>query len=366
MNQQAGDGWNERLKVAQRLIYGDDVPALDETVLGGHASSRCYVRYRELDLNPRFAPARFIVMVLPVDSLAADEGSSEGEPPAELPFLNVQRYLSRCGLPVPDVYGVDMTAGVVALEDLGDTTFERHIAALDQDGQRAAYRRAVDLLVELQQGCADRSTADAAACIAFQRGFDRALLRWELDHFAEWALSLGSPNALSAAERALLTRAFDPLVEELLDMPQVFVHRDYQSRNLMVDGQAQLHLIDFQDALLGPQTYDLAALLCDSYVALDEATQAELLAYYAAKVGRPLAETARAFWAVAAHRKLKDTGRFFFIDRVRGNPSFLAHVPQSLRYVDRALAQLSMHELRQLIGQRFPGYPDAVPVPPAV
>jgi hypothetical protein len=147
-------------------------------------------------------------------------------------------------------------------------------------------------------------------------------------------------------------------------MPYGFVHRDYQSKNLMVGPHDKLTLIDFQDALRGPRVYDLVALLCDSYVSLDLELQESMIERYAALRRIEPAQLRREFWLVTLHRKLKDAGRFIFIDRVRKNPNFLQWYPQSLVYVGRATVQTPGFEgLARLLGQIVPGFPDAVSKP---
>lgn len=136
------------------------------------------------------------------------------------------------------------------------------------------------------------------------------------------------------------TRAISNHIRSL---PYGFTHRDFQSRNIIVrDGK--LFLIDFQDALMGPSCYDLVALLRDSYVKLSDDDLNELLRYYADKKGRPLSELKDEFNLITVQRKLKDAGRFVFIDRVKKNPNFLQYIPTSLGYVKNALAQLPKHK----------------------
>ena len=127
--------------------------------------------------------------------------------------------------------------------------------------------------------------------------------------------------------------------------------------------------IDFQDALQGPVPYDLVALLCDSYVALDAELQEAMIARYAAARGLDLAPFRALFWRQALQRKLKDAGRFVYIDRVRANPGFLPSFGPSLVYVGRALTELGAElgdeaeEVRAILTRRLPGFPDTVPTP---
>jgi hypothetical protein len=136
--------------------------------------------------------------------------------------------------------------------------------------------------------------------------------------------------------------AFQAIAELLAGQPRVFTHRDYHSRNLIVDG-ARLGVIDFQDALMGPAAYDLASLLRDAYIALDEALIDELIAAYLDRMeqaGAGLGDRAafrRLFDLTSIQRNLKAAGRFVYIDRVKKNPKFLADIPRVLGYVRRNL-----------------------------
>ena len=230
-----------------------------------------------------------------------------------------------------------MTRGLIALEDLGDQTFEASVtAASDADRQRL-YRRAIDQIVALQALGARRPDPE---CVAFSRRFDQPLLRWELGHFREWYLEALREVKLPAADSETLERGFDWLASNLAEAPTVLVHRDFQSRNLMLTGGV-LRVIDFQDALLGTRAYDLVALLRDSYVALPSPVVGELVDYFVSAAGIEDGPAfKRLFGLQTLQRKLKDAGRFVFIDRVRKNPSFLRWIPTSVGYVREALSQV--------------------------
>lgn len=302
-----------------------------ETMVGD-ASTRRYHRVR----IEGGSPASVVIMELPDEPLKSDEGSSAGPPP-ELPFLNVQRYLAGGGVPVPRVYRADMTRGLVALEDLGDRTFESMVRDAAPAVRRPLYRAALEHIVGIQK--LGRRNADPS-CVAFTRRFDHALLRWELDHFREWYLEALRGAKLTAAELGALATAFDWLAAELAGAPAVLVHRDFQSRNLMVVGDPpSLRVIDFQDALLGSEAYDLVALLRDSYVVLERGELDELVGEFTTLAGiRDAAAFRRLFLLQTLQRKLKDVGRFVFIDRVRKNPSFLRWIPPTVGYIHQAMA----------------------------
>lgn len=369
----SADGMARRVRQALGRLHGEEVAAASTLKnLGGHASLRIYWRVTLPDAAHAHTFARgestLMAMVLPMsaDAFRSEEGMSQTAAPSdELTFINMQRFLARIDMPVPQIDRVDMDLGVLLLEDLGDQTFEA--ATIDvrntttgEDAKAHAfldlYREAIDLLVAFQAGVTqarnDENRGEIVAdCVGFGREFDRELLRWELDHYLEWGLEArlaDNPARLARvhAHRDALTREFDRIVDELLQVPQTLVLRDYQSRNLMRKHGAW-HLIDFQDALLGPFVYDLVALLRDSYIALSDAQVTQLLHHYIARAqaaALPFATDAdamtRAFYLQTVQRKLKDAGRFINIDRVKANPSFLPYYEPSIGYVFSALTNL--------------------------
>ena len=315
--------------------------------LKGEASSRSYYRVGTPPLSQ-------VVMVMPPDSLKKSDEVVKGDAPTELPFVNVHRYLTRLGIRVPEILRFDEPAGMMVLEDLTDLTFE---AALATRSRESLYLKAVELLALL------RSKAEREidrSCLAFTRAFDEDLYDWELHHFREWGLEAWSNQKPSDAERSELDSIFKRMARQLAAAPRGFTHRDYQSRNLMVKG-AELVVIDFQDALQGPRQYDLVALLRDSYVELDRPfVQAMLDAYIVAfekqtKEKIDVKAFKQFFDLLTVQRKLKDAGRFEFINRVKGNPGFLVSIPASLRYVKGALDVLpELSDLRKICAKYVP------------
>jgi aminoglycoside/choline kinase family phosphotransferase len=235
--------------------------------------------------------------------------------------------------------------GLVLVEDLGDETLAAFLHRAP--ARRAAvYRAAVTDLAAAQRALRDLPEGSVVA----SRAFDDTLLRWELDHFREWALDARG-RALPPDDRARWDALAGRLAGRIATWPRSFVHRDYQSRNLMVKdcgGDApELTWIDFQDALLGPRVYDLVALLNDSYQSFDRAFIEARLDEFAAAAGLDAAGRAdlgREFDVVTVQRKLKDAGRFVFIDRVKKNPDFLPYFEPSLAKVRAALARLADDE----------------------
>ena len=319
-----------RVRAAVARATGREASGLPVKRLAGHASMRSYWRVGA-------APASWVVMVMPPGA-GPEEVTKGGRPPVD-PFVDVQRYLGAIGVRVPAILAFEEAEGLMVLEDLGDDMLETRLLA--GDDRAALYERAIDQLALL------RAAAEARpeGCLAFTRAFDEDLFRWELHHFREWLLEAWKGAVLSPAERAEVDGWFDRISAALAAEPRGFTHRDYQSRNLMVLPGGEQVVIDFQDALLGPRQYDLVALLRDSYVELPQPFIEAMLRRYLdrlAEAGGPRLEYGpfrETFDLLTVQRKLKDAGRFVFIDRVRKNPGFLVSIPSSLRYVREAFAR---------------------------
>jgi aminoglycoside/choline kinase family phosphotransferase len=320
-------------------VTGERPSSFSATKLKGDASSRSYYRLRG-------GTSSLIAMVLPAEAGKSEEATQpRTTTETELPFLNVHRYLALGGTPVPAIHRVELALGVILLEDLGDVTLEIALQGGGAREREALYTDAMELLVGMRLH--GESHPDPG-CIAFGRAFDRTLYRWELDHYLEYGFVARTGQPPSPMAARVMARAFDGLADRLAAEPRGFTHRDYQSRNLM-RGRRGFTVIDFQDALLGPRQYDLVALLRDSYVELPEGLVDALLGRYvedvSARTGEAIDADAfrKTFDLCTVQRKLKDAGRFEFIDRVKKNPSFLPYIAPSLRYVARALERLPEH-----------------------
>lgn len=306
--------------------------------LAGDASNRRYYR-AELAGGP---PHSVIVMQLaePDAFKQSEEAvSGAGQHSTELPFLNILSHLSKAGVSVPTLHFYDQAAGLLYLEDFGDVTLAEAVSSADTPSIEARYKQAVNVLVQLQ---IKATTPADPGCLAFHRSFDVPLLMWEFDHFLEYGIVARRGKPMCSDDWTAIRGEFETIAELLASQPRVFTHRDYHSRNLMVDG-VRLGVIDFQDALMGPATYDLASLLRDAYIQLDEALVDDLIAYYLDQLAeRRFVWTNRAafrrlFDLTSIQRNLKAAGRFVYIDRVKGNPKFLADIPRVLGYVKRNL-----------------------------
>ncbi len=328
-------------RFSERVLGG---PPTASMRMPGGASTRSYHRVRRGD--------RSIVVMFVPDS--KPEEVTSGEARARWPFLEVRELLAHAGVRVPNVLAEACEEGLLALEDLGDETLAAFIDARP-DRREEVYRTAVTDLARAQRGL--EPLPDES--VVRTRAFDEKLLRWELDHFREWGLDARGLE-LPAPARARFDEIAENLARRIAALPRSFVHRDYQSRNLMIapgsEGR-EIVWIDFQDALLGPQVYDLVALLGDSYQSftrefiearLDEFVRARGIEAERARVGLE-------FDLVTVQRKLKDAGRFVFIDRVKKNPDYLPFVEPTLDKVFAAFARLrgddEMRELEALLGR---------------
>jgi aminoglycoside/choline kinase family phosphotransferase len=311
-----------------------DTDGIELVPLHQHASYRSYVRA----VLPN--DQSYILMIIPEGKWSAsEEVSNQGLAINELPFLNMSRYLTQRGFPIAEVISASEADGIIVLEDLGDQIFEEELKQKTLEEKVTLYQQAIGLIVDFQN-----KTAPDPECIAFARSFDRNLLTWEFNHFFEYGIEKRLGKTMSVEDKEFFTQQAAKICDKLLAMPQVLVHRDFQSRNLMIH-QEQLWLIDFQDALMGPVTYDLVALLRDSYVVLDRRMRERLIDEYLeqsqSRYNKNYSRTdfIRWFDLTTIQRKLKDAGRFIFIDQEKGDPSFLPYISDSLQYVKEAFTR---------------------------
>lgn len=297
------------------------------TPMPGGASTR---RYFRVATKSGSAVAMFVPDASKPEEIAKDAVR------ARWPFLEVRDLLASRKVDVPAIVGEACDAGWVVLEDLGDDTLANFLSR-SPEKKRALYSRAIEDLAGAQERLADLPEDS----IVRTRAFDQDLLRWEIDHFREWGLEARGIT-LTAEQRAIFDGIADRLAKKIAAWPRGFVHRDYQSRNLMVRPTNEtLCWIDFQDALLGPRIYDVVALLSDSYQEFDRAFIRDRLDEFASAHGiRDVDALETEFDTMTVQRKLKDAGRFVFIDRQKNNPSFLKFVVPTIQKVKASLARL--------------------------
>jgi aminoglycoside/choline kinase family phosphotransferase len=249
---------------------------------------------------------------------------------AALPFVNVHGLFDAMPVPVPHILGHADDLGVLALEDLGDVTLQAHLGTAPPAAHAALYRDAVTFIDTLQRRGRELAST---TYLPYGVAFDVEKLTWELEFFTKHFLEAYRGAGLTPASREALRAEFAAIINELAAEPRVLCHRDYHSRNLMLhDGR--LCIIDFQDARLGPDTYDLVSLLRDSYLDLPGQTVDELIAYYLALGGRTAehAEFRRRFDVMALQRNLKALGTFGYQTIARKNPVYIQYIPRTLKY----------------------------------
>ena len=301
------------------------------TPASGDASFRRYFRVR------RGGGPSLIVMDAPPEK----ENSQ--------PFVHVARIFADAGVHVPVIHAQASDQGFVLLSDLGDTTY---LDALDSDSAPRLYRDAFDALLQIQLASRPGILPD----------YDRALLEFELRLFPDWYLEKQLGCALGTSQRAALEEIFSRLLANALAQPQVYVHRDYHSRNLMVTAPNP-GILDFQDAVCGPITYDLVSLLRDAYIGWEEEQVVEWATRYweaARKARLPVrddfAEFYRDFEWMGAQRHLKVLGIFARLCHRDGKDGYLKDQPLVMRYLLRACERYDeLAPLARLL--------DALPIP---
>lgn len=251
----------------------------------------------------------------------------DAPPPQEdcRPFVAIARLLRAAGVNAPEVLGEDLARGFLLLSDLGSTTY---LAALSAATAPRLYADANAALVRMQ----------SAVPVATLPPYDRALLARELALYPDWYVARQKATSLSDAARAAWTRGCEILLANNLAQPVVFVHRDYHSRNLMVcAGDANPGVLDFQDAVAGPITYDLVSLYKDAYIRWDEEFVLDEVARYwaeAKRAGLPVNPDFAAFYRdfewMGVQRQLKVLGIFARLFHRDGKAAYLDDMPRVL------------------------------------
>jgi aminoglycoside/choline kinase family phosphotransferase len=256
----------------------------------------------------------------------------DAPPPQEdvRPFIHVAEVFAQTGASVPQVLHQDVKRGFLLLSDLGSTTY---LNQLNQDSAHKLYMDALDSLVLIQ----------AQSKPGVFPEYDRALLLRELMLFPDWYIGKHLGVSLSDTQTAELNKVFDTLLANNLAQAQVYVHRDYHSRNLMVMPQGNPGILDFQDAVYGPITYDLVSLLRDAYIQWDEEMVLDWAIRYwerAKRAGLPVNPDVDAFYRdfeyMGLQRHLKVLGIFARLYHRDGKDAYLKDLPLVMEYTRSA------------------------------
>ncbi|WP_026145007.1 aminoglycoside phosphotransferase family protein [Pseudomonas asplenii] len=317
--------WLDEQLAALFLAKGwGGVPEATLTAASSDASFRRYFRWRGEGRS-------FIVMDAP--------------PPREncKPFVDIAHLLAKSGINVPEIHAQDLENGFLLLNDLGNQTY---LDAIDGENADALFDDAIDALLAFQQLPMD---ADLPS-------YDVALLRRELELFPEWYVGRELGTVFSPRQAELWQRVSTLLIDSALAQPKVLVHRDYMPRNLMLS-EPNPGVLDFQDAVYGPVTYDITCLFKDAFLSWPEARVADWLRGYwerARQQGIPVQADfevfRRASDLMGVQRHLKVIGIFARICHRDGKPRYLADVPRFFAYIDAVLARRpELAELGELL-----------------
>ena len=272
------------------------------------------------------------------------------------PFIRIAQLFATTGVHVPEIIAQDLQQGFLLLSDLGNTTY---LEALNTDNNRELYADACNALIKIQQASQENVLPP----------YDEALLMREMRLFPEWYIGKHLQQTLSEKQTATLETTFQRIVQNNLAQPRVYVHRDYHSRNLMVVtppvsatlsptslppvGESEAGslreklfnpgILDFQDAVYGPITYDLVSLFKDAYIGWPEADVLDWLIRYwenARKAGLPVHEDFGAFYRdyewMGIQRHLKVLGIFARLCHRDGKEGYLKDMPLVMSYLRRA------------------------------
>lgn len=315
---------DEQLAIVYAAQGWGEVPPATLTAASSDASFRRYFRWQG-------AGRSFVVMDAP--------------PPQEncKPFVDIAQLLATSGINVPKIYAQDLVRGFLLLNDLGNKTY---LDVIDESNADALFEDALQALLAFQQLPMDAPLPS----------YDVALLRRELELFPEWYVGRELAVTLSTQQREQWLRVSDLLIDSALAQPKVLVHRDYMPRNLMLS-EPNPGVLDFQDAVYGPVTYDVTCLFKDAFLSWPQPRVHGWLEGYwqqARTLGIPVQEDfeefLRASDLMGVQRHLKVIGIFSRICHRDGKPRYLADVPRFFAYIEAVLARRpELAELSQLL-----------------
>lgn len=282
---------------------------------------------------------RYFRVHLPQKTLIA----MDAPPPQEdcRPFVHVAKLLLEAGLNVPEIIAEDVAQGFLLLSDLGNDTY---LSRLNRDNAKGLYGDACQALIRMQLA----TRKDELPL------YDTALLMRELQLFPEWYVSQHLGKTLSTEQQAVMDKTFALLVDNILQQPQVTVHRDFHSRNLMVTTENNPGILDFQDAVIGAITYDLVSLFKDAYIRWEEEDLMDWVVRYwqaAKKAGLPVNEDFGEFYRdfewMGVQRHIKVLGIFARLYHRDGKDGYLKDMPLVMQYLQSACERYA--ELRPFL-----------------
>ena len=294
----------------------------DLTVASADASFRQYFRVTNTQENKTY-----IVMDAPPEKEDCH------------PFVQVTELIRSCGVNAPDIIALDLHQGFLLLDDLGDTPY---LDLLNNDTAEQLYIDAIDALIKMQ------------SIDALLPAYNEKLLQTELDLFETWYLNRHLNVQLNENQKQALHAVFTLLIRNAEEQPQVFVHRDYHSRNLMLSEINNPGVIDYQDAVIGPITYDLVSLFKDCYIEWPPEKVEHWLDLYLARITPDFfiekPTLMRWFDLMGVQRHLKVLGIFSRLNYRDSKTQYLDDLPLTLKYVvDACEKYIELQPLQQLL-----------------
>lgn len=308
--------------------------------LAGDASLRKYYRVNE-------SGSTYILML----AEAFDETKSD--------FVLVRAFLEKNKVPVPKLLAMDGAKGAILLEDLGDRTMLHDLGLKDSvEEEKVLFKRSLDLLTTFHSQTKAKSGEKPVP--GFGLAFDVEKLMWEVDFTLEHLFGSYLKRKIPEVEFHTIRNAFEDICKRLAAEPRVFTHRDYHSRNIMIDASDNMICIDFQDARMGLRAYDLASILRDSYYQLPEEEVYELVDYYLAQVEKKEKEKLdrehfiKMFDLMSVQRNFKAIGSFTSFYGKRNDANYIRFVGNTFENIRRNLRKFP--EYKQLRRSLFHYY----------
>jgi aminoglycoside/choline kinase family phosphotransferase len=311
-----------------QLIFSCPQNCINFSQLLGDASTRKY--FRVTSKNNSEPNSLHTVMIMQLDQ------PIEGK---EFNFTQILKFLRDLSLPVPELFHYDSSRGILFIEDCGDMTLEDMVKDCSKEEITRYYSQAINTLIKMQSLGLQKMTPENPA---YDLRFDVEKLMFEFDFMLENYSSKLKNVSSTDSERNELRKHLKELCSILAEQDVCFTHRDFHSRNLMIQN-GTIKILDFQDARLGPWQYDLASLLKDSYVELDESFVNEMLNLYidlkeeidGKKIDR--SKFRNIFDLMSIQRNLKAIGSFAYLSVSKNNDRYLEYIPRTLRYVKETL-----------------------------